>query len=545
MKPTNKKQRLDKIVLFLVAVILLIAASPFLIGLLRQQPGYIYTGLNGELWADQLVYFSWINQAREGAWLFKNLFTNESQQPSFFHPLWFVLGKAANLFSLSTPVVFHLARLFFVGAFLLIIYFFIGNLVIKKWIRLLTLAVIGLGAGWGWLFYVFDLSRGLVSKNVIASIFPVDIYWAEFFALRAFWHSPLTILSQLLLVLIFWRFLVNYRNFSWLRFVIIGCLISFLVLIHPYDIFTVFGVLFIFFVIRFLQDRQLEWRLWLQIIGWGLFVIPVVVYFFWLFITQPAFVGWWQQNVPFDRTYFAYFLGYGWLLILPWFYLSYFFRQKNIYCTLVLAWYLWGVMIIFFDLSFAVRWLNGWQIPASILTVLSIVKLLDEIGVKPKKKLIRHWSPVIVLFIFLCSFLPSSFLGWYKIIKELDGKTPPYYQSIDFWQGIGSVKELPRDVVILSTPRTGLFIAAWSLHPTFISHPHQSGHYNRKLSEVTKFFIGYDPGYFKPRLKNWGIKYFAYSDYDKEVASFNPAKWWPWPEVININGNFIVYQVED
>ncbi len=286
----------DKVVYLVVGLMLLIVASPWLVGLMRQQPGYIYTGLTGNKnsnWSDQLVYFSWINQAREGRWLFENLFTNEAQQPSFFHPLWLLLGWIAEIFSISTPTIFHLARLLLAGIFLLTIYSFIGYLSLTRWKRLFIFLLIGLGAGWGWLFYVLNLSQDITSVDIAVRIFPIDIYHTEFFILRSMWHSPLTILSQLLLLVIFWYFLVNYQNFHWRRFVIIGVIISFLALVHPYDIFTVFGVLFIFFILRFLQSRRLEWQSWLQVVGWGLFVIPVVIYFIWLFTTQPAFVGWW------------------------------------------------------------------------------------------------------------------------------------------------------------------------------------------------------------------------------------------------------------
>ena len=501
MKRNSKILVSDKMVLLVVGIMLIIVASPWLIGLVRQQPGHIYTGLTGELWSDQVVYFSWINQAREGAWLFKNLFTAEEQQPSFFHSLWLGLGKVANLFSLSTPIIFHLARLFLAGLFLFVLYFFIGRLVVKQGTRLLMLLVIGLGAGWGWLFYVFKVYQLVFTKYAVFHILPVDVYWAEFFALRSMWHSPLTILSQLLLLLIFWCFLVNYKRFTWSSFIVVGGLILFLSFVHPYDIFTVFGVLFIFFILRFWQSKKLEWRNWLRVVGWALFVVPAVIYFLWLFTTQPAFAGWWQQNVPFNHTFFSYFLGYGWLLILPWFYLFYLGRHKNVYYTLTFAWYLWGIIIILFNSIFFARWLNGWQI--------SVVNLISDI-IRLKSKITKRWLTIITLFVFFCSFLPSVFLGWYEIVNKLDGQSPPYYQSVDFWQGIEFIKDLPKEAVILSTPETGLFIAGWSLRPTFISHFHQTAKYTQKLKETMKFFTEYNPGYFESKLKQWQVSYFVY-----------------------------------
>ncbi len=243
--------------------------------------------------------------------------------------------------------------------------------------------------------------------------------------------------------------------------------------------------------------------------------------------------------------FFAYIFGFSWLLILPWFYFLSFLKKKDNYYTLLFAWYLWGVIVIFFNSIFSTRWLNGWQISAGILTGLSVIELLKKINVKSVFRLSPKLIRGGVLFVFFCSFIPSSFLAWYKIIEGLDGQSPPYYQSVDFWQGVKFIKKLPPQVVVLSTPQTSSFISSWSLRPTFISHPHQSVNYNQKLKELTKFFTEYNLNYFEPRLRQWQVRYFVYSDYDRKIAGVNPAKWWSWREVININNNFIVYQIKD
>ena len=99
----------------------LATSVPYLAGWINQPPGALYLATNPASSADTPAYYSNIEQARQGRWIFANQFTSEPQTPSFFHPLWLLGGWLAAVFSLSPIVAFHLLRLLAIGVLIVIL----------------------------------------------------------------------------------------------------------------------------------------------------------------------------------------------------------------------------------------------------------------------------------------------------------------------------------------------------------------------------------------------------------------------------------------
>ena len=54
-----------------------------------------------------------MKQGAEGLWLFQLPYTSEAHTPTIFYLFHLLLGKISALTGLSTPLVYHLARLLF------------------------------------------------------------------------------------------------------------------------------------------------------------------------------------------------------------------------------------------------------------------------------------------------------------------------------------------------------------------------------------------------------------------------------------------------
>ena len=123
---------------------------------------------------DLPVYFSYLEQARQGHWLFANLYTSEPQQYSYFSPLWLVLGQVGRLVPWSNSSIFIIAQILAIILFFYVVYHFIALIYSKNNNRLLAFALVGLSAGWG----VFLSPKKLpdnISLDMFWQIFPADM----------------------------------------------------------------------------------------------------------------------------------------------------------------------------------------------------------------------------------------------------------------------------------------------------------------------------------------------------------------------------------
>ena len=103
---------------------------------------------------DLNVYFSVIGQGQRGAILFDNQYDSISGKPMFIYQVYTGLGKLFSPFGWSNQFIFHFSAFllsFFLGA---IIWRFLKIFIASRRSRVLAFAIIFLGGGLGWLFYL-------------------------------------------------------------------------------------------------------------------------------------------------------------------------------------------------------------------------------------------------------------------------------------------------------------------------------------------------------------------------------------------------------
>jgi hypothetical protein len=165
-----------------------------------------FTAING---ADASVYYSYIEQIRQGDFFTKDVFTSEPQTRATFSWFFCLLGLIARVTTLSAPTVLRLAQLFLIGlacwSYMADCLFFTGKKAQAK--RL------GLVVFFGIRFADKDFLRicPVTPKFTATCMFPMDLWVPEltvFGILISFPHFviSLTLLAlSLLLVLLAWE----------------------------------------------------------------------------------------------------------------------------------------------------------------------------------------------------------------------------------------------------------------------------------------------------------------------------------------------------
>lgn len=113
-------------------------------------PGTRYSGLNCAI-HDQNTYIMWIEQAREGRWVFEDRYTTEPSQPGYFNLQWLAIGRIARWFGISSMAAYQASRVLFSGAMVFAFYFAISQFVSEVGQRRLALLLLSFGSGLGWL----------------------------------------------------------------------------------------------------------------------------------------------------------------------------------------------------------------------------------------------------------------------------------------------------------------------------------------------------------------------------------------------------------
>jgi hypothetical protein len=147
---------------------------PIIIGKITTPENSIFFGVQGINSYDRWIYYNLIEQVKDGHYLFKNFFTSEPHSYFIFDPFWLIIGFLAKIFSLSSPLAFHLSRFLLIPVFLITAYYLIAFFFEKKIKRKICFIFLVFASGLGWLWGSFSLG---VST-------PIDLWVPEAFS---FW----------------------------------------------------------------------------------------------------------------------------------------------------------------------------------------------------------------------------------------------------------------------------------------------------------------------------------------------------------------------
>lgn len=534
-------------VLIWIAVALIVTSIPYLVGWLRSTPDKVFGGFAFAI-EDGYSYLSKMKQGAEGLWLFQLPYTSEAHTPTIFYLFHLLLGKVSALTDLSTPLVYHLARLVFDAILLAVLYRFITLFTAWRPVRRLAFLLVIFSGGLGWLLLLTGQGNWLGSA-------PLDLISPEaytFLILYAFPHLALA-RTLLLLGLIFWwggkqeatpqgRFAGGKRqeaggrrhsNLQPPKWLLAGMCWLGMGLIVPFYVAVIGAVVIVGLIAEAIGARKIAWRTVGLAALAGLIAAPPLIYTFVIVGIDPIWNVWARQLMILSPHPLHYVLGYALLgvfaiggLVKTW-------KQRVIDPKLI-GWLIVVPLLIYLPFNSQRRLIEGWQIPLAICAAVGLVY-----GVLPAwsrsrlvKRLTQHKRYTVhgLRSWFIAGVLLLSGTTYVLMLVE---QTTRMIAQVDlgFRDGteLAALRWLDQrvtyDDVILSSYNTGNFLPAMVSAKAFLGHGPETAYSQDKQKLVAKFYASATPDDWRREfLSEWPITYVFFGPLEKKVGQFDPAQ---------------------
>lgn len=477
-----------------IAIFVLVLSNlSFFIPFFSPKSGLVFLGrrfLNSQ---DTYTYVSFIEQSKQGRWLFENLYTSEPQKAQISRPSYFVIGKLAKIFNLSSILAYHLSRILFAIAFLIVLYRFIYLFFNQSSQRLLAFLLTTTSSGFG----------SFLGKWIPNS---VDIWIPEGITFLTLAESPHFILSQLFMVLGF-SFFLKATNSSFSKYFLFSA-ISFLILSleHPFNM----GVVFLTLVLLtfWLKKFWLSTFLVIAISSLG------IVYQLYQLYLNPVMRSWAFQNNLAAPDPLSVVSGYGLILILAIIGTEKLMSKLTGKEVLLLFWIASTFVLLYTPVNFQRRLIEGVHIPMSILAAFGLFSGISFF-INKYMQGFHDWFNRIAFKIFVFSILMLlSITSFYMVYKDSDIISKDSVNNYYYYLLNDEVTAL--DWLKNNTDFSDVILANWfygNLLPgitgrkVYAGHKIQTAFFDNKISNINNFLLSEDLTEVKRFLEENNISY--------------------------------------
>lgn len=446
-------------------IIVALASLPYLVGWLITPAGYRFSGflINP---IDGHSYLAKMGQGAAGSWLFRLPYTAEPHQPVFIFTFHLALGRLAPSGSPVTLIwVYHLARLFFGIGLLVAVYGAAAMLAKSVRQRQLTLLLVGLASGFGWLF---GFGPDLTVPEAVT--FP---------SLMVNAHFGLTALLMLMVIL--GLTIAPSRRLWWVA-VAVGSV--WLTMIQPYAVLIVGGAAGGWCVINYCQTRRVSWSLHGRLVLFALCSLPLLLYYAWAVRTNPLIGRWMAQNVTPSPPLGEWLVAFGviWPLAAAGAWVA--ARRRNPADWLLLAWTAAQVGLMLLPLSLQRRLSTGLHLPLCFLAAMGLL----EVVVPRLHQRARRWLVIGLLSVAI----PSNLLVMAAGLSAVLNRNPYVVLSEGQWQAMEWLREnVSPDTVVLADYELGTVVPAWGGGVRVVyGHPFETVEAEARRREVEAFYGG-------------------------------------------------------
>lgn len=516
------------IILWVAIAICIITAVPFIYGQLNAPADSLYTPNFHRTTGDTYVYMSMIEEARQGALTFHNLFTSEAHPPVLLNPLWWTLGLIARFFTLDSGWWMQIARAALIFVTVPAIYLTIALFIKKRATRLLSLVLAVTVSGLGYLYY------RLVDPSIIPNIFtinfystPTDVWLAEAYPQLMFLASPHFQLSLICLLFTFIFFYLGMTNGPKRYLVYSGLFNLALAIFHPYEtVFILFVTLPFTAVLMFWPGTS--WRdsgkYLAKFALTASITLPGLLYQAYIFMGQPVFKSWAWQSMTISPDYRFYLWGFGIFVPLGVLGAIVLFRRLNTLWAFLLVWVIITLPLLYSPFPFNRRFIEGIFVPLGILAAVAIVALYEKISADPPWK--RRCYLLVMATILLVAIVPTNSYNWWSFLEvQRVYQVVPFYLPRDEQAAMDWIKRnTAPGAVILSSHIAGFLIPAFTARPVYIGHDLQTAYFSQKKPLVDWFFQSDASDADQKEDFLWlnNISYLYYGPNERGGGTFNP-----------------------
>ncbi len=473
--------------LIIILVLVFLFSLVDIFGLALTPPGFVYYHPD----TDINVYYTYMDQAREGRFWFCNQFAVEEHQCKLFFPLWYAAGRLGETFNISNFVSLILIRII-----ILLILFYVFFAFCKKLFpaHKLTVFLLGVFSGGVFLYYLHS------------NIFTISL------------QNPLNALVCILLILILWLTIECFENrISVWRGIGLFVLCWLLVMLHTYEaIILIINSSTLILLSAFFSYKRFIKSIKIFIIV-SLGSVLGLLYYLHLFLTSEAYGGWLVNNyLPLFSTLSIIF-NFG--LLLPFSLLGAYLIMKNRVkinqWAVILSWLMGGWAAIILPLYVNSKFLLSWYLGSIFVTIYLVIYLI-------KKQLFHRYNKVVIVSILFILIL-GNMRFYFGELSSIFKVGYPRYLPQEYIKPLDWLKENSGlDESLIGSARWDTFIASHSGLRTFIGS-NQVYQRELKMNLVDWFYSDNSQDPEKQQfLKDYNIYYVYYSPVEKEKGSYDP-----------------------
>jgi hypothetical protein len=340
-------------VVFACVLVLAVTLAPYAVAVYRPPPGMTFIG-TFYYGSDFLNYLSYVQQAEEGAFLFRNRLLLDEHAPALVNLEWWLVGMMSRLLGGRPLLAYRLFAVFAAFGFFFVTDRWLRRLGLSDAHRLPALLLMATGGGLGGL--LFTLAGRPLERCL-------DIY-AGLFPFLGLLTNPHFTAGTTLFLLALLLFETARTARGQLDAVAVATVLA---LVRPYD-------LVVLVVVRtasvLVQERPRSWfAALLPLAG----LLPVVVYLYWLFYRNPAFAFYASAPYPFPPLLdFMWALAPAVAFAVPGMLRSVPDEVRSTRTPLV-AWAVFGLLFLFFrPVPFSLQFFVGIGMPLLALAALAV-----------------------------------------------------------------------------------------------------------------------------------------------------------------------------
>ncbi len=470
------------------AVVMLFTCLPYLLGVALTPKGSYYSGFLSNP-DEHNVYLSLMRQARDGSWLFSDLFTSVPQRGLLLNVLWLKLGLFARVTHLSLPLVYHLARVVSGWLLLMAIYCLAAQVLSSVRARRFALLFAALASGLGWLFHPgpgqpnpIDFGPGLVMPEAIT-----------FLTLLL---NPLFATSVFLLIVVYLAAGHAFATGSVRAALLAGFAALVLGNVHSYDLIPA-AVILISYLVYLLVTRRAGGRAVLLALLIGAMAAPAVLYQLWLQRIGEVSIIVKATNQPPSPEPVYVLLGFGIPFLLALVGLGAAVRRGNDWARLLALWFVLGLVLVYAPLPFQRKLIEGVFVPICLLAVLALAQW-EEAAVRAGQRRLVALAAALVLLLVL----PSNLFFVQRGLRDLlennvryaGNLMPPLYLSADERAAAAYLdRHAGRTEVVLANSRLSNYLPSLAGVRVYFGHWSETPAFGEKIGEYHEFLRAATP----------------------------------------------------
>ncbi|MBI4458361.1 hypothetical protein HY633_05340 [Candidatus Uhrbacteria bacterium] len=517
----------------LIVLAMLLSSIPPIFALMTASAnGMAWSGMQFLSPGDISVYLSYIEQVKQGRWLFGNFYTTEPLAP-VFNIFWLAIGLFSRVLRLDALLAYHLARLALIPVFGAVAYLFVAFVLPRARHRVFAFGLFFFSSGVGEYFSPLFLEGRFDGSRYQ---WPIDLWVAESNAFLSMLYSPHFIASWTLILACFLLLLMAFESGRDREAVLAGALALLLFQFHPFHAPTLYFAPLVFAAMRVrwgASIRRLA-RPYLIFVGIS---SPSVLYHYYLTHYDANAGELLANNLTLTPGLPLVLLGFGLITLFApiGYYIVRRVRGDHARWDFLAAWALAQFILAYSPLTFQRRLLEGLQFPLVLLAVPAMLAF----GRRLESRLDLH---KVVIAAFACFFLlPSTASALVNGVGVIKTPQPSFYFDRDTRAAFAWLKEYSvADAVVLAMPDSGYEIAGWAGRRVYSGHWAMTIDAGRKHEELRGFFSNEGvAGQRRQLIDLSGADYVFWGPRERETGGAPAATW----KKVFESGETAVYEI--